>query len=110
MFFIPSFLKIRGQKVARFRMSQKYRSQSNIEEGKHTPQLPCSGKDKDDATPMFTENPYWDRYENISEDTHDRLFGVIGLNYTLVKGVPLSRKIKGNLYTLNVREGIAIDP
>src|SRR5690606_9045211 len=37
----------------------------------------------DDLTPIYMDNPYWNRYENYQTDTRNRYFGNMNLKYEL---------------------------
>lgn len=41
--------------------------------------------DPTDLTPIYWDNPYWDRYENYESDGRDRLFGNVSLAWKINK-------------------------
>lgn len=57
--------------------------------------------------PAYWNNPYFNAYENLNNDSRDRLFGDIGLNYKLLPELTLSGHIRGDMYTQNIEERTA---
>jgi len=42
------------------------------------------------ASPAFTDNPYWNAYENYEQDNRDRFFGSAGFTLALAEGLKLT--------------------
>ena len=77
--------------------------------------LPSSGVQRswnrtawDDATPLYSDNPYWTIYENTSEDKRNRFFGSAGLTYNLSKKVYFTGKVFGDTYSQSISSRVAI--
>ncbi|MEQ8474561.1 MAG: SusC/RagA family TonB-linked outer membrane protein [Marinoscillum sp.] len=60
-----------------------------------------------DPTPYFFDNPYWVRYKNFQEDSRDRFFGNIALNYEILEGLTISGRAMTDGFTFKAYEGIA---
>lgn len=60
-----------------------------------------------DFEPQYWDNPYFDAYENTSNDGRDRFFGDVGLTYNLLPGLKLSGFVRGDMYTQNIETRIA---
>ncbi len=58
-------------------------------------------------TPLYWNNPYFDAYENTSNDSRDRFFGNIGLTYNVLPELTLSGFIRSDMYTQNIESRIA---
>lgn len=56
----------------------------------------------EDQTPIDWNNPYFDAYENVAHDSRDRIFGNIGVNYTIIPGLQVSGFIRQDGYTQNI--------
>jgi TonB-linked SusC/RagA family outer membrane protein len=52
--------------------------------------------------PSDWNNPYFDAYENVNDDSRDRLFGDFNVSYQLIPGLRLSAFLRGDMYTQNV--------
>ncbi|HUC82082.1 MAG TPA: SusC/RagA family TonB-linked outer membrane protein [Flavisolibacter sp.] len=52
--------------------------------------------------PSDWNNPYFDAFESINEDSRDRLFGDVNLTYNVLPGLKLSAFLRADLYTQNV--------
>jgi TonB-linked SusC/RagA family outer membrane protein len=50
----------------------------------------------DDPTAAYSNNPYWTRYMNYQNDTRNRVYGNIGLSYSILDD--LKFQYKSNLY------------
>jgi TonB-dependent SusC/RagA subfamily outer membrane receptor len=46
----------------------------------------------DDATPMYSNNPYWSRYMNYENDSRNRIYGNIGLSYKILDNLKFQYK------------------
>lgn len=62
----------------------------------------------DDATPKYSDNPYWIVNENIAKDQRDRFYGNFELKYDIAPGVYAVGNIYGDNYTLNVNSRVAV--
>lgn len=62
----------------------------------------------DDATPNYSDNPYWTRYENYQNDTRNRVFGNVGANIKITDWLNLRSTFNGDYYTLREMERVAI--
>ena len=62
----------------------------------------------DDATPLYSDNPYWTIYENTSDDNRHRFFGNVGLSYYFTKKLYLSGKVYGDTYSQTISSRVAI--
>jgi len=54
--------------------------------------------------PLYWNNPYFEVYENPTNDTRDRFFGNVGVTYQLLTGLKLSGFIRSDLYTQSIEE------
>lgn len=52
--------------------------------------------------PLYWNNPYFEAYENTSNDNRDRLFGDVGLSYQLIPGLRLNGFVRSDLFTQNI--------
>ena len=67
----------------------------------------------DDATPLYSDNPYWSVYENTSEDRRNRYIGNIKLKYNFTQtnkqtNLYVVGNVYGDLYNLTTRERVAV--
>ena len=46
----------------------------------------------DDATPMYSNNPYWSRYMNYENDSRNRIYGNVGLSYKILDNLKFQYK------------------
>lgn len=51
------------------------------------------------AFPLYADNPYWIRNENLQNDGRDRVFGNIGLTYDFTEQLSLSGRVLTDFYT-----------
>ncbi len=63
-----------------------------------------SGNDMTNFNPLYWNNPYFEVYENPSNDARDRFFGNIGVTYQLFTGLKVSGFIRSDLYTQSIEE------
>lgn len=56
--------------------------------------------------PYFFDNPYWVRNEYLQEDTRDRFYGNLALNYELTDGLSVSARAMTDGFTFKAREGV----
>jgi TonB-linked SusC/RagA family outer membrane protein len=62
---------------------------------------------EDDGTlpsqkPLYWNNPYFEAYENFSNDSRDRFFGNIALSYQVLPQLTVSGTIRGDIFTQNI--------
>jgi TonB-linked SusC/RagA family outer membrane protein len=62
----------------------------------------------DDPAPHYWDNPYWERYENVQNDSRDRIFGDVGLAYDIMPWMTLSGRAMTDYYTDRRVERIAV--
>lgn len=56
---------------------------------------------------LYWDNPFFDAYENTSNDDRNRLFGNFGLSYQLLPSLKLSGYVRSDMYTQNIETKIA---
>ena len=56
----------------------------------------------DDATPLYSDNPYWILYKNTSNDRRDRFYGNVKLRYDILPGLYATGAIYGDYYNLTI--------
>jgi TonB-linked SusC/RagA family outer membrane protein len=54
--------------------------------------------------PLYWNNPFFEAYENPSNDSRDRLFGNIGLTYQIMTGLKISGFVRTDMYTQTIEE------
>jgi TonB-linked SusC/RagA family outer membrane protein len=52
--------------------------------------------------PLYWNNPYFDAYENYSQDSRDRYFGNVALSYQVLPSLKLSGTIRSDMFTQNI--------
>lgn len=57
--------------------------------------------------PLYADNPYWIRNRNLQNDSRDRVYGNIGLNYDFNENLSLSGRLMTDLYTDRREERVA---
>lgn len=62
----------------------------------------------DDATPAYSDNPYWIINENVSNDLRNRLYGNISLTYNVTPELYIVGNAYGDTYSLNINERVAV--
>ena len=62
----------------------------------------------DDATPNYSDNPYWIINENTSSDTRNRLYGNGKITYNITPDLYAVGNVYGDTYSLNINERVAI--
>lgn len=62
----------------------------------------------DDATPAYSDNPYWTRYKNYEDDQRDRYYGNVGFNYEIFDWLKFTTKLNADNYTFRIKERVAI--
>ncbi len=58
-------------------------------------------------SPLYWDNPYFNAYENTSNDNRDRFFGSVGLSYKVLPELELSAFIRSDMFTQNIESRIA---
>lgn len=61
-----------------------------------------------DATPYYSDNPYWTIYENISTDKRNRFYGSAGLTYDILPNLYATGKVYADIYSQNNSNRVAI--
>ncbi|GAF05044.1 SusC/RagA family TonB-linked outer membrane protein [Saccharicrinis fermentans] len=61
-----------------------------------------------DATPKYSDNPYWTAYKNYQDDDRTRIFGTVGGKINLTDYLSASGNVYLDTYTFNARERVAI--
>jgi len=59
-------------------------------------------------TPIYWDNPYWTRYENYENDSRDRYFGNIGVNYKITDWLNILGRISNDTYSEQQEERVAV--
>jgi hypothetical protein len=62
----------------------------------------------DDATPNYSDNPYWTLYENTSEDKRNRLYGNAKLTYNFTPDLYAVGNVYLDTYSFNISERVAV--
>ena len=62
----------------------------------------------DDATPKYSDNPYWTIYENVSNDRRNRFFGNAGLTYNILDNLYVVGKVYADIYSQDNDSRVAI--
>ena len=65
-------------------------------------------KNPDNLIPNFWDNPYWTRNENFSNDTRNRYFGNVSLNYKITDWLNILGRIALDSYNELQEERIAV--
>lgn len=52
--------------------------------------------------PLYWNNPYFEAYENISNDNRERVFGDVGLTYQILPDLKVSGHVRNDSYTQNI--------
>ena len=55
--------------------------------------------DPTDLTPIYWDNPYFTRYENYENDTRNRYFGNVNLNYKITNSLNLLGRVSTDSYS-----------
>lgn len=61
-----------------------------------------------DATPNYSDNPYWTAYMNTSEDERDRYYGNFKLQYDLTDDLYVIGNVYGDGYNMTIEDHIAV--
>ncbi|MGI9526643.1 MAG: SusC/RagA family TonB-linked outer membrane protein, partial [Weeksellaceae bacterium] len=62
----------------------------------------------DDATPKYSDNPYWTAYENTSEDKRNRFYGNFGVNYNFTDELYAVGNVYADTYNLKINSRVAV--
>jgi TonB-linked SusC/RagA family outer membrane protein len=62
----------------------------------------------DDATPNYSDNPYWIIYENTSSDTRNRFYGNGKITWNITSDLYAVGNVYGDTYSFNINEQVAI--
>ncbi len=62
-----------------------------------------------DATPAYTDNPYWSANQNFQSDQRDRLFGNGGVNVDILPWLKFTGRAGMDFYVLRMQERMAIN-
>ncbi len=62
----------------------------------------------DDPTPMYSNNPYWDRYMNYQNDKRDRYYGNVGVSWQIVSWLKVQGKLNLDNYVFRTQQRVAI--
>ena len=62
----------------------------------------------DDATPNYSDNPYWTINENVSNDVRNRFYGNVSLTYNITPELYVVGNAYGDTYSLNINERVAV--
>jgi len=65
-------------------------------------------KDPDNLVPNFWDNPYFTRYENYQNDTRNRYFGNINLNYKITDWLNILGRVSQDSYNEIQEERLAV--
>ena len=64
--------------------------------------------DYNDATPAYTDNPYWSAYQNYQNDRRDRVYGNLGMNLTFAPWLKLTARTGADFYKFVAEERVAV--
>lgn len=62
---------------------------------------------EDEAT-RFIDNPYWSAYESYLEESRDRFYGNVGLQYEVNDWLTVGAKAHGDIYSFQAQDRIAV--
>src|SRR5690606_30774691 len=62
----------------------------------------------DDGTPLYSDNPYWTIYENVSNDRRNRFYGNAGLTYDILDNLYVVGKVYADIYSQDNDSRVAI--
>jgi len=63
---------------------------------------------KDDLTPYYWDNPYFQRYESYQSDDRTRVFSYASLNYKFTKKIGLTTKLSYDLMDMLIENRLAV--
>lgn len=61
-----------------------------------------------DPTPVYTDNPYWSRYENYENDRRDRFYGNYGAELKFTPWLKMTGRMGLDFYKFFIEERMAI--
>ena len=61
-----------------------------------------------DGSPLYWDNPFWERYENGQKDRRDRVFGNVGLTYKITDFLSATARAMTDFYTDRREEWVAV--
>ncbi len=61
-----------------------------------------------DATPKYSDNPYWTAYRNYSDDVRNRFLGTVSLEYEIIDDLKWKSSVYGDYYNYTIRERAAV--
>ncbi len=64
--------------------------------------------DPTDLTPIYWNNPYWDRYENYESDSRDRIFGNVNATYKITNWLNVLGRVSIDRWNQLTEERIAV--
>ncbi|MFD1293557.1 SusC/RagA family TonB-linked outer membrane protein [Lutibacter holmesii] len=67
-----------------------------------------SNDPQSDLSPIYSDNPYWTRYENYETDSRNRVFGNVTLNYELTDWLSAMGRVTLDTYSGIQEERIAV--
>ncbi|HRH60107.1 MAG TPA: SusC/RagA family TonB-linked outer membrane protein, partial [Chitinophagaceae bacterium] len=59
-------------------------------------------------TPIYWDNPYWTRYENYENDSRDRYFGNVSVNYKISDWLNILGRVTNDHYSEQQEERVAV--
>ena len=80
-----------------------FRTRQNITWNWADPTVP-----PDELTPIYWNNPYWDRYENYENDSRSRYFGNVGVVYKITDWLMASGRVSLDSYDEVQEERVAV--
>lgn len=60
------------------------------------------------ATPLYSDNPYWTAYQNTAEDERNRYIGSFKLQYDITDDIYAVANVYGDGYTMSGSEKVAV--
>ncbi|WP_128331012.1 SusC/RagA family TonB-linked outer membrane protein [Apibacter sp. HY039] len=90
-----------GQTSLDYKDLQKYQLANGV-------QRPWNRTSWNDATPAYSDNPYWTAYKNTNQDKRDRLYGTAGLTYDLTSDIYVNGKVMLDTYSTNTENRTAM--
>src|SRR5690606_3351027 len=58
--------------------------------------------------PSDWNNPFFDAYENLNNDSRDRVFGDVGLSYKILTNLTVSGFIRKDFFTQNISNQLSV--
>ena len=63
---------------------------------------PNSAGEVSNLEPLYWNNPYFEAYENTTNDSRDRFFGDVGFAYKIIPELEVRGNIRSDMYTQNI--------